>query len=296
MSAELRKSALAIFDAALKAADPHAVCRDWASHQFQKPAGRVFVVGAGKASAAMAQGIEEVLGSAIAGGVINVKYGHTLPLHHIELNECGHPIPDENGVNGARRISALARQAQADDLVICLISGRELPRCFRIAGWRSYLFAEKQEVTRQLLACGANIHEMNTVRKHLSAIKGGQLAAMAEPARVVTLILSDVIGDNIDVIGSGPTAPDSSKTDDAIAVLSKYGIRQSPQHALFHETPKHSVAQNIVIGSNRKALAASAAGQKLRALRIFTLYSSPAQSKGKPATSLAHACTLCNRP
>jgi hydroxypyruvate reductase len=122
-STQLRESALAIFDAALRAADPRAVCREWALKQFQAPPGRVFVVGAGKASAAMAQGIEEVLGTAITAGLINVKYGHTVPLKRIELNECGHPIPDEKGVDGARRIAAIAREAKADDLVICLISG-----------------------------------------------------------------------------------------------------------------------------------------------------------------------------
>jgi len=266
MSAHLRESAMAIFEAALKAADPRSVCREWATHQFQAPPGRVFVVGAGKASAAMAQGIEEVLGIVITAGLINVKYGHTVPLERIELNECGHPIPDENGVNGARRIAALAKEAKVDDLVICLISGGASALLPYPAG--DLTLAEKQEVTRQLLACGANIHEINTIRKHLSAIKGGQLAAMADPARVVTLILSDVIGDNIDVIGSGPTAPDCSTTADALLVLEKYGIRTDASRAL-HETPKHSSAQNIVIGSNRKALAAAA--DKARELGFHTL-------------------------
>ena len=266
MSAHLRESAMAIFEAALKAADPRSVCREWATHQFQAPPGRVFVVGAGKASAAMAQGIEEVLGIVITAGLINVKYGHTVPLERIELNECGHPIPDENGVNGARRIAALAKEAKVDDLVICLISGGASALLPYPAG--DLTLAEKQEVTRQLLACGANIHEINTIRKHLSAIKGGQLAAMADPARVVTLILSDVIGDNIDVIGSGPTAPDCSTTADGLLVLEKYGIRTDASRAL-HETPKHSSAQNIVIGSNRKALAAAA--DKARELGFHTL-------------------------
>jgi glycerate 2-kinase len=262
----LRESALAIFDAALKAADPRGVCRDWALHRFQKPKGRVFVVGAGKASAAMAQGIEEVLGSAVTAGLINVKYGHTVPLQRIELNECSHPIPDENGVDGARRIAEMVQQATADDLVICLISGGASALLPYPSGNLS--LAEKQEVTRQLLACGATIHEINTVRKHLSSIKGGQLAAMAEPARVVTLILSDVIGDNLDVIGSGPTAADVSTVADAQAVLAKFAIGTSAARA-FHETPKHSVAQNIVIGSNRKAL--SAAADKARSLGFHTV-------------------------
>jgi hydroxypyruvate reductase len=265
-TAELRAHALAIFQSALRAADPREVCRDWAARQFRAPAGRVFVIGAGKASAAMAQGIEEVLGDSIAAGLINVKYGHTAPLRRIELNECGHPVPDENGVNGARRIAEIARDAGPDDLVICLISGGASALLPYPAA--DLTLAEKQEVTRQLLACGANIHEMNAVRKHLSAIKGGQLAAMAEPAPVVTLILSDVIGDNLDVIGSGPTAPDPSTMADALAVLAKYGIHTNATRAL-HETPKHSSARNIIIGSNRQALAAAV--QKARELGYRTL-------------------------
>jgi glycerate 2-kinase len=265
-TAQLRDNAQAILQAALRAADPRAVCRDWAKNRFQAPRGRVFVVGAGKASAAMAQGIEEELGAQISGGLINVKYEHTVPLERIELNECGHPIPDEKGADGARRIAAIAEQAQEGDVVICLISGGASALLPYPAA--DLTLAEKQEVTRQLLACGANIHEINTVRKHLSAIKGGQLAAMAEPARVVTLILSDVIGDNIDVIGSGPTAPDCSTTADAIAVLSKFGIHTAASRA-FHETPKYSKAENIVIGSNRQALAAAA--EKARALGFHTL-------------------------
>ena len=262
----LRGHAMAIFRAALDAADPREVCRAWARNEFQAPLGRVFVVGAGKASAAMAQGVEEVLGARIAKGLINVKYGHTVPLQRIELNECGHPIPDPNGVDGARRIAAIAQEAQADDLLICLISGGASALLPYPAGDLS--LAEKQEVTRELLACGANIHEMNTVRKHLSAIKGGQLAALAEPARVVTLILSDVIGDNLDVIGSGPTAPDMSTTADAVRVLEKYYIETAAARA-FHETPKYSCAQNLVIGSNRQALAAAA--EKARALGFHTM-------------------------
>jgi glycerate 2-kinase len=265
-TSQLRENALAILHAALRAADPTAVCREWATHRFQSPPGRVFVVGAGKASAAMALGIEDVLGDKITAGLINVKYGHTAPLRRIELNECGHPIPDESGVNGARRIAALTQQAQAEDLVICLISGGASALLPNPAG--DLTLAEKQEVTRQLLACGATIHEINTVRKHLSAIKGGQLAAMAEPARIVTLILSDVIGDNLDVIGSGPTAPDVSTIADALNVLAKFGI-ETPAIRALHETPKHSAAQNIVIGSNRQAL--SAAADKARDLGFHTL-------------------------
>jgi hydroxypyruvate reductase len=250
----LRSSALTILDAALKAADPREVCREWGLTQFHPPLGRTWVIGAGKASATMAQGLEETIGSSIAGGLINVKYGHTAALEHIELNECGHPVPDEAGVAGARRIASIARDAGPDDLVICLISGGASALLPLPSG--DLTLEGKQEVTRRLLACGATIHEINAVRKHLSQIKGGQLAALAYPARVVSLILSDVIGDNLDVIGSGPTAPDLSTVNDAKAVLAKYGIGVPVG---LHETPKESHAENIIVGSNRQALAAAQA-------------------------------------
>ena len=203
----LRKAALRIFRAALKAADPAEAVR----RHFSAPPDtyeRIFVVGAGKATAPMARAIERILGKRIAGGLINIKYGHAVKLTRIEQNECGHPIPDESGVRGAQRIAAIARDATARDLVICLISGGgsallPLPAA-------NIALAEKQATTNLLLGCGATIHEINAVRKHISAIKGGQLAALAAPAHVMSLILSDVVGDNLDVIGSGPTSPDAS--------------------------------------------------------------------------------------
>ena len=177
----------------------------------------------------MAKAVERQLGSRIAGGLVNVKDGHTAKLRRIELNECGHPVPDSRGVDGARRIAAIARDCRAGDLLICLISGgasalMPLPA-------EGVTLEQKQDITRQLLACGATIHEINAVRKHLSAIKGGQLAQLAAPARVLSLILSDVVGDNLDVIGSGPTAPDASTYDDAVAVLQRYGIQRESRGA-----------------------------------------------------------------
>ncbi len=260
---QLRRDALAIFRAALDAADPAAaVVRNLkVSYKFQ----RIFVVGAGKAGATMAKAVERQLGSRITAGLINVKDGHTVKLRRIELNECGHPVPDLRGVEGARRIAAIARDCQAGDLLICLISGgasalMPLPA-------EGVTLEHKQDITRQLLACGATIHEINAVRKHLSAIKGGQLAQLAAPAEVLSLILSDVVGDNLDVIGSGPTAPDASTYDDAIAVLHKYGIEANiPKR----ETPKQlSNAKNVIIGSNRQAI--DAAQKKARALGYHTL-------------------------
>lgn len=285
---------MAILKAALKAADPmEAVAAQFSRDSDTLRAGgrkyplktfrRVFVVGTGKASAAMAVPVERALGSRITGGLINVKYGHLAKLKRIALNECGHPVPDEAGVAGAQRIAAIAREADAGDLVIAIISGGGsalLP-----APAPPLTLVEKQETTKLLLACGANIHEINTVRKHLSVLKGGQLAALAWPATLITLILSDVIGDNLDVIGSGPTAPDASTFADAAAILRKYDILGSVPAAVrdrleageagrVEETPKAgderlSRTRNLIVGSNRVAV--DAARTKARELGYRTL-------------------------
>jgi hydroxypyruvate reductase len=281
--ANLRKSALQIFRAALKAADPsEAVQR----HFTAPPASfeRIFVVGAGKAAAPMAQAVERILGKRVSGGLINIKHGHTAKLRCIEQNECGHPVPDEAGVRGAQRIAAIVREATARDLVICLISGGASALMPLPAS--PVTFAEKQATTNLLLACGASIHEINSVRKHISAIKGGQLAALAAPARVISLILSDVIGDNLDVIGSGPTSPDSSTFATARSVFDKYGIWNKAPRAVrqrlesgssgeISETPKKLTnAENRIIGSNRIALDAAAAKAKELGFKTLILSSS----------------------
>lgn len=262
--------ALAIFRAALTAADPaRAVKEFWPiDHRHYR---HIYVVGAGKAAAAMAQAAEHELRKRIRAGLINVKYGHSAPLKHIEINECGHPVPDEAGVRGAERIAEIAGRAQKGDLVLCLISGGAsalLP--LPVPGLE---LAQKQELTRQLLASGADIHEINTVRKHLSRIKGGHLAALASPAKVISLILSDVIGNNLDIIGSGPTVADPSTVDDARAVLSKYGIHSDAEQWL-QPTPKTCDAENIVVGSNRHALAAAAKMASKLGYRTLLLSSS----------------------
>jgi hydroxypyruvate reductase len=205
-----------------------------------------------------------VLGRRIAAGCVNVKAGDPARCRRIELNPSGHPMPDSRGVRGAKRIAELARQASARDLVIGLISGgasalMPLPA-------KGISLTEKKAVTRQLLARGATIHEINTIRKHLSAIKGGQLARMAAPASVLSLILSDVVGDNPDVIGSGPTAPDSSTIGTATAVLRKYGVEQrvSPVETPKPGDPLFDHVENVIIGSNQKSL--DAAAKKARSL------------------------------
>lgn len=243
----------------------------------------IFVVGAGKAAARMAAEAERKLGARITAGVVNTKYGHAgKQLRRIAVNECGHPLPDEAGIRGAERIAELAQAAGEGDLVLCLISGGAsalLP--LPVAGLS---LAEKVEITRQLLERGADIHQMNTVRKHLSRIKGGQLAAMASPAAVISLILSDVIGDDVETIGSGPTAADSTTVEDVRAVLKRFGI-EGRAAELLRETPKTSAAKNYVIGSNRLAL--EAARKKARSLGYRTLLlSSSVQGETRDAAQV----------
>jgi glycerate 2-kinase len=228
----------------------------------------VYIIGVGKASAAMAQTIEQILGSRITEGHIITKYGHSVPLKIIETTEAGHPIPDDNGINGTRKILSIVTKADKDDLVICLISGggsalmADVPeRC---------TLEDLQKVSSILLKAGANITEMNCIRKHLSAVKGGQLSRASAPARVVSLILSDVVGDPLDVIASGPTAPDPSTFADAISIIRKYNIMgEIPEQILrilqdgFEnkriETLKESdkilqLTSNLIIGTNKLAL------------------------------------------
>jgi hydroxypyruvate reductase len=290
MPSALSKQALRILNAALKAADPtEAVLRHVRLNGGTFVAGKqryslkkfrnVYVIGAGKAVGAMALAIQQVLGNRINGGFLNVKSVPRTPLRRFRLMECGHPIPDINGEKGAKCIAEIARGAQRDDLVVCLISGgasalMPLPA-------PPVALEQKQETTQLLLNCGADIHEINCIRKHISLVKGGQLARLAYPATVLTLILSDVIGDDLDVIGSGPTVPDRSTFADARAILEKYGIQNKvPRevrerlNANGEETPKpgdkvFKRVQNLIVGSNR--LAVDAAATEARALGYNTI-------------------------
>lgn len=274
----LRRHALSIFRAAVQAADPRRTVKAALEKQDLSRYRRIFVVGAGKASAAMAQAAEQALGRRIHGGWINTKDGHLAPLKRITLHEASHPVPDARGVEGARRIAEIAAQAQEGDLLLCLISGGGsalLPLPLE-----PLTLEEKQETTRLLLACGATIHEINAVRKHLSAIKGGRLARLAHPAHVLALLLSDVVGDPLDVIGSGPAAPDTSTFATAWAVIEKYGLQEKiPARARrlleeglagrMAETPKPGDpcflrTRNVIVGSNR--LAVDAAARRAREL------------------------------
>jgi len=232
----------------------------------------IYVLGAGKATAPMAAAIEELLKDRITGGLINVKYGHVCALDRIDLVEAGHPVPDESGAKGACVILSFAQTAEKDDLVICLMSGGGSALLPLPAAGVS--LKDKKDTIGVLLSCGATIHEINAVRKHNSAIKGGQLAKAVYPASLATLILSDVVGDDLDVIASGPTVPDTSTFGDAMKILKKYGLIGKLPNAVVRrmaagmagdlpETPKagdpvFKRVYNLIIGSNCDALAAAA--------------------------------------
>jgi glycerate 2-kinase len=211
----------AMFDAAIGAALPEKIVP---RHLPAPPKGRTIVVGAGKASAAMARAVEEHWSGPIEGLVIT-RYGHAVPCRRIEIVEAAHPVPDAAGHAAAQRILELAEGAGPDDLVLCLISGGGSALLALPAP--GLTLEDKRAVNTALLASGADIGQMNAVRKHLSAIKGGRLAAAAHSAKVVSLLISDVPNDDPSVIASGPTVPDPSTFEDARAVLKRYGITPS---------------------------------------------------------------------
>jgi hydroxypyruvate reductase len=252
-----------MFDAAVAAALPARVV---AGHLPAPPKGRTIVVGAGKASAAMAKAVEDAWPGPLEGLVVT-RYGHAVPCARIEIVEAAHPVPDEAGQRAAERILELVQGLGPDDLVIALISG----------GGSSLLslpapgltLADKQAVNRALLRSGAHIGEMNCVRKHLSAIKGGRLAVAAYPAPIVTLLISDVPLDDPGTIASGPTVPDPTTFAEARAILAKYGITE-PEAAIRHlergtdETPKPgdgrlAHARTVMIATPQMSLEAAAA-------------------------------------
>jgi glycerate 2-kinase len=309
MTVASRGHARRIFRAALRAADPvQAVLRHVRRDRQVLVAGgrryrlngfrNVYVIGAGKASARMAVAVERLLGARITTGLMNAP--HAVKLRRIEINQAGHPIPDRRGVAGARRIAQIAGQAGADDLIVCLISGGASALLPLPAP--GITLAEKQKTTRMLLHCGANIHEINCVRKHISAIKGGQLARLAYPATLLTVILSDVIGDDLDVIGSGPTVPDRSTVAEARAICAKYRIGvELPE---LEETPKpgdpiFSKSHNLLVGSNALAVEA-AAGEAHRlgyhTLILSTYVQGEAREVARVYAAIAREINFHNRP
>ena len=268
-----------IFEAGLEAVAPGAAIKrfchldeeiltvDGQSYELSQ-FNQIFVLGAGKAGATMAKAIEEILGERISAGLITVKYDHLEKLKKVKIQEAGHPVPDQNGLDGARAIYELAISADEKTLVICLLSGGGsalLP--LPVNG---VTLEDKQTTTRALLACGATIHEINAIRKHLSVIKGGGLARAVYPATLITLILSDVVGDDLDSIASGPCVPDSRTFIDCNAIFLKYSIEDEiPTSVLSYidagiagrvdETPKagedfFKKTQNVIVASNFNAL------------------------------------------
>ncbi|MBL8668359.1 MAG: glycerate kinase [Rhodospirillales bacterium] len=263
MAANHRELLQRLFEAAVAAAQP-AQCVP--PHLPPAPPGRLVVVGAGKASAEMARAVEDHWQGELSGLVVT-RYGHAAPCRHIEIVEAAHPVPDAAGAAAADRICALAEGLGADDLLLCLISGggsallaKPLP---------GLTLDDKQAIARALLKSGASIGEMNCVRRHLSAVKGGRLAALAHPARVVSLLISDVPGDDPAVIASGPTVPDATTCADALAIAKRYGITLPPAARDILESgrgetvkpgdPRLAGAEARMIATPQMALEAAAA-------------------------------------
>ena len=284
-----RADASDIFAAAVAAADPHRCVLE----ALQVDRGRllvkgrsydldrfteILVIGAGKATPAMAAAVEERLGNRITAGAINTKYGHAVPLERIETTEAGHPLPDEAGVAGTLKMLELAGRCGGSTLLLCLFSGGG--SALMPAPVPEISLAEKQQTTRELLACGATIAEINAVRKHLSRVKGGRLARLSHPAPTLALMVSDVIGDRLDTIASGPTYPDSTSFADCDAIFARHGIESRIPEAVLNcieegrlgktaDTPGAGEdcfrnALNLVVGNN--SLAVGAAERKAREL------------------------------
>lgn len=276
----MRNHAIAIFQSAVQSVQPQYLLPQYiqcskdelrlGNQVFSRHTVRnIYIIGAGKAAAAMARESEIILGENISEGIIVTKYDHGLPLQYVRCLEAGHPLPDVAGLQAGIEITNLLRKAGEDDIVIALISGGA--SALMIDCPPGSTLGELQEVFAQLLACGATIGEMNIVRKHLSpGIKGGQLVRSASPATLVSFILSDVPGDRLDVIASGPTVPDTSTFKDAWYVLEKYNLVNTLPHTIvtwlqqgvqgvFADTPKagdiiFEKSHSFLIGTNQVAL------------------------------------------
>ena len=278
-----RKDALALFEAGVRAVDPVRALKNHCRRGKKRlivgsrtvdfaAFDRVSVIGVGKASVPMARAAEEILGERLDSGIVITKYGHALPLKKVQVREAGHPVPDEAGFRGARKIVRFLEQRGEKDLVFFLVSGGGsalLP--YPCEG---LTLEDIRVVTKILLEVGANIHEINILRKHLSRVKGGRLAKVAYPATLISFILSDVIGDDLDSIASGPTVPDLSTFGDCLEILERYRIRDRIPPAVvdiyekgargqIEETPKSGDpvferTQNLIIGSSIMAVEAAA--------------------------------------
>ncbi len=288
---EMRADALEIFKASIAAVNPQNAVLNALSLEgsllrvadatfdlslFKK----IVVVGGGKASAAMAVAVEEILAERISDGLVVVKYGHTADLQRVRTVEAAHPLPDDAGLKGTAEITSMLKGLGAEDLVISLISGGGsalLPQPVE-----GLSLDDKQRVTQVLLGCGATIHEINSIRKHLSSTKGGGMAASAYPATVINLMLSDVVGDDMDVIASGPFVPDSSSYSDALGIIDGYGVGDRMPVAVMdylrgkaasgdgHDNGDiFAKVVNLIVGSN--IIACQAAQNKARELGYGSL-------------------------
>jgi glycerate 2-kinase len=320
----LRRDAKKIFLHAVHAADPQKILSSQVSlcqHTLRIGSrkyplakySRVWVAGTGKASAAMAAYLEKLLGSRISGGLINVKYGHGQKLKRVRVQEAGHPLPDERGLEGAREMARMLGNLSEEDLVIFLISGGGsalLP--YPIDG---ISLGEKQATTNLLLGCGATIQEINTLRKHLSLLKGGGLAKVVYPATLVSLILSDVIGDPLDAIASGPTVPDPTTFEDCARILARYdlwekipssvaarlrlGIEGEKEETLKDGDPAFAKVYNLVVGNNLLAMRAArkaAQGLGYRTLLLSSLVEGETREVAKVHTAIAKEVLLSGNP
>ncbi len=262
-----------IFDSALRAVLPDAAVARHARDIRALNSKRLSMLAFGKAASGMAKAVLENIGDIVAGGIVITKYGHA-DLHagdNIKVYEAGHPLPDEHGMRATGYVIEMAESLNADDLLVCLVSGGG--SALLVAPYPGITLWEKQQATDLLLRAGAHINELNTVRKHLSRVKGGRFAELAYPARIRSLLLSDVIDDPLDVIASGPTAPDRTTFADALDVLRKYGlidrvpgsvraVLRDGASGRIPETPKAGSTvfdrvENTIIGSNRQALEAA---------------------------------------
>ncbi len=299
LTQKARKLALQSLEAALNAVDPKRLLHSKLvleksrlqinNFSFDLEKFRnIYVVGGGKASGSMAEALEEILGKQITAGSVNVPYGSKHETRVVELHEANHPVPDQAGVEGTKRIIEIAEHAEKDDLVICLISGggsslMPLPR-------DPISLEDKRQLTNALLKSGATITEVNTVRKHVSGFKGGWLAKEAYPATVLNLVLSDVVGDPLASIASGPTVPDPSTFADARKVLEKYGLWANAPSSVrkvlsegikgtIEETPKSNdpafkKVYNVIVGNNRSASNAAVEYLKSEGLNVLLLTAS----------------------
>ena len=281
---ELRQNAEAIIKASLEEVDPYRNLKrtleldgttlEVGGERIDLGAyRRIVAVGAGKAGAPMAKALEDVLGKRLTAGRVVVKDGHSAPTDIIEIFEASHPVPDERGVAAGQKIGELLNEYAAEDtLCFCLLSGGG--SALLVSPAKGLTLADKQEVTRLLLACGADIREINTLRKHMSTLKGGGLARLAAPSRVISLIVSDVVGDRLDTIASGPTVPDETSWQDCEEILKRYEIfdqvpapvRERIEKGLagkLPDTPKPGGAElgkvrNLIAASCRQALSVAA--------------------------------------